>query len=47
LAINGGLTPTGLSVGLELDGRLGSKAQLLGIAMAFESVLGRLHAPVL
>jgi mandelamide amidase len=42
-----GLTATGLPVGLELDGPLGSDGRLLGIALAFESVLGRVRAPTL
>jgi mandelamide amidase len=40
-----GLTAAGLPVGLELDGPVGSDARLLGIALAFESVLGRVRPP--
>ena len=47
LSMPAGLTATGLPVGLELDGPLGSDGRLLGIALAFESVLGRVRAPAL
>jgi len=45
LSMPAGLTAAGLPVGLELDGPVGSDARLLGIALAFESVLGRLRPP--
>ncbi len=45
LSMPAGLTATGLPVGLELDGPVGSDARLLGIALAFESVLGRVRPP--
>jgi indoleacetamide hydrolase len=47
LSLPAGLTATGLPVGLELDGPLGSDTRLLGIALAFESELGRLRPPAL
>ena len=46
LSMPAGLTTTGLPVGLELDGPVGSDARLLGIALAFESVLGRVRPPI-
>jgi mandelamide amidase len=46
LSMPAGLTAAGLPVGLELDGPVGSDARLLGIALAFESVLGRVRPPV-
>ena len=45
LSMPAGLTAAGLPVGLELDGPVGSDVRLLGIALAFESVLGRLRPP--
>jgi len=45
LALPAGMTRSGLPVGIELDGPLGSDRRLLAIAMAFETVLGRLPAP--
>jgi len=47
LSLPAGMTADGLPVGLELDGPLGSDARLIGIAMGFEAVLGRLRAPAL
>jgi mandelamide amidase len=47
LSLPAGLTAEGLPVGLELDGPLGSDSRLLGIALSFESVLGRVRAPAL
>jgi len=47
LALPAGLTNSGLPVGLELDGPLGSDARLLGIGLAIEAVLGTLPAPTL
>lgn len=47
LALPAGLTNSGLPVGLELDGPLGSDARLLGIGLAIEAVLGTLPAPAL
>jgi len=46
LSMPAGLTATGLPVGLELDGPVGSDARLLGIALTFESVLGRVRPPL-
>ena len=45
LALPAGLTASGLPVGLELDGPLGSDRQLLAIGLAFEALLGSLPAP--
>jgi Asp-tRNA(Asn)/Glu-tRNA(Gln) amidotransferase A subunit family amidase len=45
LSMPAGLTAAGLPVGLELDGPVGSDVRLLGIALAFESVLGRVRPP--
>lgn len=47
LALPAGLTSSGLPVGLELDGPVGSDVRLLGIGMAIEAVLGTLPAPSL
>ena len=43
LSLFAGMTSSGLPVGLELDGPVGSDTTLLGIGLAMESVLG--HAP--
>ncbi|HEY4067513.1 MAG TPA: amidase family protein, partial [Burkholderiaceae bacterium] len=45
LSLPAGLTSQGLPVGLELDGPLGSDARLLGMALGFEAVLGKLPPP--
>lgn len=45
LSIPAGLTPSGLPVGLEIDGPLGSDRRLLAIGIALESVLGALPPP--
>ena len=45
LSLPAGLTSSGLPVGLELDGPVGSDARLLGIGLAIESLLGTLPAP--
>ena len=45
LSLPAGLTISGLPVGLELDGPVGSDARLLGIGLAIESLLGALPAP--
>lgn len=45
LSIPAGLTSSGLPVGLELDGPLGSDDKLLGIGMAIEVLLGLIPAP--
>ena len=47
LSLPAGLTNSGLPVGMELDGPVGSDARLLGIGLAIESLLGTLPAPVL
>ncbi|MGF6770441.1 Asp-tRNA(Asn)/Glu-tRNA(Gln) amidotransferase A subunit family amidase [Paraburkholderia sp. GAS199] len=47
LSLPAGMTASGLPVGLELDGPLGSDRRLLAIGVAFEQVLGALPAPVL
>ena len=47
LSLPAGMTASGLPVGLELDGPLGSDNKLLGIGLAFEAVLGQLPAPKL
>ena len=47
LSMPAGMTPSGLPVGLELDGPLGSDARLLGMALTFEILLGRLPAPAI
>lgn len=43
LSLFAGMTPSGLPIGFELDGPVGSDTTLLGIGLAMESVLG--HAP--
>jgi len=45
LSIPIGRTPTGLPIGLELDGPAGSDRRLLGIGLALESLFGHLPAP--
>jgi indoleacetamide hydrolase len=40
-----GLTASGLPVGLELDGPLGSDVRLLGIGLSVEALLGPVPAP--
>ena len=47
LSIPAGLTAGGLPVGMEIDGPLGSDANLLAIGMAMEVVWGSVKAPVL
>ena len=47
LSLPAGLTNSGLPVGMELDGPVGSDARLLGIGLAIENLLGSLPAPVL
>jgi mandelamide amidase len=39
------LTASGLPVGIEIDGPLGSDRRLLALGMAMEKVLGRLPDP--
>jgi mandelamide amidase len=45
LAMPAGMGPTGLPIGIELDGPLRSDRRLIAIALAFEKVLGRVPAP--
>ena len=45
LALPAGMSRSGLPVGIELDGPLGSDRRLLAIGLAFEAVLGKLPAP--
>ena len=45
LSIPAGLTAGGLPVGMEIDGPLGSDANLLSIGMAMEAVWGSVKAP--
>ena len=47
LSIPAGLTDSGLPVGVEIDGVLGSDVQILSIGMAMEKVLGSLISPKL
>ena len=47
LSIPAGLTAGGLPVGMEIDGPLGSDANLLAIGMAMEAVWGSAKAPAL
>ncbi len=47
LSIPAGLTAAGLPVGMEIDGPLGSDANLLAIGMAIEAVWGSVRAPAL
>ena len=47
LSIPAGLTSGGLPVGMEIDGPLGSDANLLAIGMAIEAVWGSLKAPAI
>jgi len=45
LSLYAGMTPSGLPVGLEIDGPLGSDPKLLAIGLAIEAVLGTAPAP--
>ncbi len=45
LAIPAGMTATGMPVGLEIDGPVGSDRRLLALGMAIEKVLGPVPAP--
>ena len=45
LSIPAGLTASGLPVGIEIDGPLGSDEKLLALGLAIEKVLGRLPDP--
>jgi mandelamide amidase len=45
LSIPAGMTTGGLPVGMEIDGPLGSDANLLAIGMGIEAVWGSLAAP--
>ncbi len=47
LSIPAGMTAGGLPLGMEIDGPLGSDANLLAIGMAIEAVWGPLKAPAL
>ncbi|MEO8060432.1 MAG: amidase family protein, partial [Burkholderiales bacterium] len=47
LSLPAGLTNSGLPVGMELDGPVGSDARLVGIGLSIESLLGTLPAPPL
>ncbi len=45
LSIPGGLGPSGMPVGVEVDGPQGSDRRLLSIGLAIEQALGRTPAP--
>jgi len=45
LSLPAGLTKSGLPVGLELDGPVGSDLRLLALGMAIETTLGVLPPP--
>lgn len=45
LSIPGGVAPSGMPVGIEIDGPQGSDRRLLAIGMAIEQVFGRTPAP--
>ena len=45
LSIPAGMTASGLPVGLQIDGPVGTDSQLLAIGLGIESVLGSLPAP--
>jgi mandelamide amidase len=47
LSIPAGLTASGLPVGLEIDGPLGSDDRLIGIGLSIEATLGAVAAPAL
>ncbi|ATY63578.1 Amidase [Cordyceps militaris CM01] len=47
LSIPAGLTRSGLPVGIEIDGPLGSDVRLLSLGLAIEKILGRLPPPKL
>ena len=45
LSLFAGMTDSGLPVGLEIDGPLGSDRRLLGLGLSVEALLGRAPAP--
>lgn len=45
LSLYAGMTPAGLPVGLEIDGPVGSDAELLGLGLAIEAILGMAPSP--
>ena len=45
LSLPAGMTASGLPVGIEVDGALGSDRRLIAIGLAFEQVLGPVPAP--
>ena len=45
LSLFAGMTPGGLPVGLEIDGRLGSDTKLLGLGLSIEGILGAAPPP--
>jgi len=45
LSLFAGMTPTGLPVGLEIDGPVGSDGKLLGLGLSIERILGLAPAP--
>ncbi len=47
LSIRAGLTASGLPLGLEIDGPLGSDERLIGIGLSIEATLGAVPAPPL
>ena len=47
LSLPAGMTASGLPVGLELDGPVGSDSKLLSIGLAIEALLGSVPAPAL
>jgi mandelamide amidase len=47
LSLFAGMTPSGLPVGLEIDGPVGSDAKLLGLGLSIEAILGSAPPPKL
>jgi mandelamide amidase len=45
LSLFAGMTPSGLPVGLEIDGPVGSDAKLLGLGLSIEAILGSAPPP--
>ena len=47
LSLFAGMTPSGLPVGLEIDGPVGSDTKLLGLGLSIEAILGNAPPPKL
>jgi mandelamide amidase len=47
VSIPAGLTPAGMPVGMQIDGPLGTDANLLSIGVGIEEVWGSVRAPAI